>query len=176
MCNQTFDSPAKLQCHLIEHSFEGMGGTFKCPVCFTGEYSDRTHSLCTLALIDMYILQWYHLCHTIEIGILSFQHSSHKICFYLIDRMGFGKRILLLCSRFFCLFKTLGESRGVFLLICLHNCISACHIFGWLGTVTERRRVLLLCFWITVILEKLINCQDCLLLIENMEKINSFSY
>lgn len=36
LCNQTFDSPAKLQCHLIEHSFEGMGGTFKCPVCFTG--------------------------------------------------------------------------------------------------------------------------------------------
>ncbi|KAJ6662133.1 hypothetical protein lerEdw1_012598, partial [Lerista edwardsae] len=25
LCNQTFDSPAKLQCHLIEHSFEGMG-------------------------------------------------------------------------------------------------------------------------------------------------------
>lgn len=37
LCSQTFDSPAKLQCHLIEHSFEGMGGTFKCPVCFTGE-------------------------------------------------------------------------------------------------------------------------------------------
>lgn len=36
LCSQTFDSPAKLQCHLIEHSFEGMGGTFKCPVCFTG--------------------------------------------------------------------------------------------------------------------------------------------
>uniref|UniRef100_A0A8C2WJV9 C2H2-type domain-containing protein n=1 Tax=Cyclopterus lumpus TaxID=8103 RepID=A0A8C2WJV9_CYCLU len=35
LCNQSFDSPAKLQCHLIEHSFEGMGGTFKCPVCFT---------------------------------------------------------------------------------------------------------------------------------------------
>ncbi|XP_051983842.1 zinc finger protein 521 isoform X1 [Xyrauchen texanus] len=35
MCSQSFDSPAKLQCHLIEHSFEGMGGTFKCPVCFT---------------------------------------------------------------------------------------------------------------------------------------------
>ncbi|MBN3325518.1 ZN521 protein, partial [Atractosteus spatula] len=35
LCSQTFDSPAKLQCHLIEHSFEGMGGTFKCPVCFT---------------------------------------------------------------------------------------------------------------------------------------------
>lgn len=32
-----FDSPAKLLCHLIEHSFEGMGGTFKCPVCFTGK-------------------------------------------------------------------------------------------------------------------------------------------
>lgn len=38
LCNQTFDSPAKLQCHLIEHSFEGMGGTFKCPVCFTGRW------------------------------------------------------------------------------------------------------------------------------------------
>lgn len=37
LCNQMFDSPAKLLCHLIEHSFEGMGGTFKCPVCFTGE-------------------------------------------------------------------------------------------------------------------------------------------
>ena len=36
LCNQMFDSPAKLLCHLIEHSFEGMGGTFKCPVCFTG--------------------------------------------------------------------------------------------------------------------------------------------
>lgn len=36
LCSQSFDSPAKLQCHLIEHSFEGMGGTFKCPVCFTG--------------------------------------------------------------------------------------------------------------------------------------------
>lgn len=36
LCDQTFDSPAKLLCHLIEHSFEGMGGTFKCPVCFTG--------------------------------------------------------------------------------------------------------------------------------------------
>ncbi|XP_042600091.1 zinc finger protein 423 isoform X4 [Cyprinus carpio] len=35
LCNQMFDSPAKLLCHLIEHSFEGMGGTFKCPVCFT---------------------------------------------------------------------------------------------------------------------------------------------
>nr|XP_033959751.1 zinc finger protein 521 isoform X3 [Pseudochaenichthys georgianus] len=35
LCSQSFDSPAKLQCHLIEHSFEGMGGTFKCPVCFT---------------------------------------------------------------------------------------------------------------------------------------------
>uniref|UniRef100_A0A2I2ZZ54 C2H2-type domain-containing protein n=1 Tax=Gorilla gorilla gorilla TaxID=9595 RepID=A0A2I2ZZ54_GORGO len=31
LCNQMFDSPAKLLCHLIEHSFEGMGGTFKCP-------------------------------------------------------------------------------------------------------------------------------------------------
>lgn len=39
LCSQSFDSPAKLQCHLIEHSFEGMGGTFKCPVCFTGVYS-----------------------------------------------------------------------------------------------------------------------------------------
>lgn len=38
LCSQSFDSPAKLQCHLIEHSFEGMGGTFKCPVCFTGVY------------------------------------------------------------------------------------------------------------------------------------------
>lgn len=38
LCSQSFDSPAKLQCHLIEHSFEGMGGTFKCPVCFTGAY------------------------------------------------------------------------------------------------------------------------------------------
>lgn len=38
LCSQTFDSPAKLQCHLIEHSFEGMGGTFKCPVCFTGTF------------------------------------------------------------------------------------------------------------------------------------------
>lgn len=38
LCSQSFDSPAKLQCHLIEHSFEGMGGTFKCPVCFTGSY------------------------------------------------------------------------------------------------------------------------------------------
>lgn len=38
LCSQSFDSPAKLQCHLIEHSFEGMGGTFKCPVCFTGLY------------------------------------------------------------------------------------------------------------------------------------------
>ena len=37
LCNQMFDSPAKLLCHLIEHSFEGMGGTFKCPVCFTGK-------------------------------------------------------------------------------------------------------------------------------------------
>lgn len=40
LCNQMFDSPAKLLCHLIEHSFEGMGGTFKCPVCFTGEWED----------------------------------------------------------------------------------------------------------------------------------------
>lgn len=40
LCNQMFDSPAKLLCHLIEHSFEGMGGTFKCPVCFTG----KTHT------------------------------------------------------------------------------------------------------------------------------------
>lgn len=39
LCSQSFDSPAKLQCHLIEHSFEGMGGTFKCPVCFTGSDS-----------------------------------------------------------------------------------------------------------------------------------------
>lgn len=46
LCNQTFDSPAKLQCHLIEHSFEGMGGTFKCPVCFTG----RRRSLLVLPL------------------------------------------------------------------------------------------------------------------------------
>lgn len=38
LCNQMFDSPAKLLCHLIEHSFEGMGGTFKCPVCFTGKF------------------------------------------------------------------------------------------------------------------------------------------
>lgn len=37
-----FDSPAKLLCHLIEHSFEGMGGTFKCPVCFTGERQTHT--------------------------------------------------------------------------------------------------------------------------------------
>lgn len=42
LCNQMFDSPAKLLCHLIEHSFEGMGGTFKCPVCFTG----KVPSLC----------------------------------------------------------------------------------------------------------------------------------
>ncbi|CAB1313881.1 unnamed protein product [Coregonus sp. 'balchen'] len=41
LCNQMFDSPAKLLCHLIEHSFEGMGGTFKCPVCFTGEGAGR---------------------------------------------------------------------------------------------------------------------------------------
>lgn len=46
LCNQTFDSPAKLQCHLIEHSFEGMGGTFKCPVCFTG----RRRSLFVLVM------------------------------------------------------------------------------------------------------------------------------
>lgn len=42
LCSQTFDSPAKLQCHLIEHSFEGMGGTFKCPVCFTGRKLQRS--------------------------------------------------------------------------------------------------------------------------------------
>lgn len=42
LCNQMFDSPAKLLCHLIEHSFEGMGGTFKCPVCFTGERQTHT--------------------------------------------------------------------------------------------------------------------------------------
>lgn len=41
LCNQMFDSPAKLLCHLIEHSFEGMGGTFKCPVCFTGKSPGR---------------------------------------------------------------------------------------------------------------------------------------
>lgn len=41
LCNQMFDSPAKLLCHLIEHSFEGMGGTFKCPVCFTGKCARR---------------------------------------------------------------------------------------------------------------------------------------
>lgn len=41
LCNQMFDSPAKLLCHLIEHSFEGMGGTFKCPVCFTGRCAQR---------------------------------------------------------------------------------------------------------------------------------------
>lgn len=121
----------------------------------------------------IYSLQWYHLCHTIEIGSLSFQHSCHKICFYLIGRIGFGERILLLCSRFFCLFKTLGESRGVFLLICLHNCIAACHTF-WLAWYSYRVKKSIICFWITVILEKLINCQDYSLLIENMEKINSF--
>lgn len=43
LCNQMFDSPAKLLCHLIEHSFEGMGGTFKCPVCFTGKGPSREH-------------------------------------------------------------------------------------------------------------------------------------
>lgn len=41
-----FDSPAKLLCHLIEHSFEGMGGTFKCPVCFTGELFGKYPSVC----------------------------------------------------------------------------------------------------------------------------------
>jgi len=57
LCNQTFDSPAKLQCHLIEHSFEGMGGTFKCPVCFTGRRQalpvpvmPSAHSLCRTPL------------------------------------------------------------------------------------------------------------------------------
>lgn len=44
LCNQMFDSPAKLLCHLIEHSFEGMGGTFKCPVCFTGERQTHVHT------------------------------------------------------------------------------------------------------------------------------------
>lgn len=44
LCNQMFDSPAKLLCHLIEHSFEGMGGTFKCPVCFTGDTHTHTHT------------------------------------------------------------------------------------------------------------------------------------
>lgn len=46
LCSQTFDSPAKLQCHLIEHSFEGMGGTFKCPVCFTGRPCFLSNSGC----------------------------------------------------------------------------------------------------------------------------------
>lgn len=47
LCNQMFDSPAKLLCHLIEHSFEGMGGTFKCPVCFTGKTGrPRQASVC----------------------------------------------------------------------------------------------------------------------------------
>lgn len=47
LCNQMFDSPAKLLCHLIEHSFEGMGGTFKCPVCFTGKtVRPRQASVC----------------------------------------------------------------------------------------------------------------------------------
>nr|KAF6408612.1 zinc finger protein 423 [Molossus molossus] len=45
LCNQMFDSPAKLLCHLIEHSFEGMGGTFKCPVCFTAHKGQSSASL-----------------------------------------------------------------------------------------------------------------------------------
>ena len=31
ICNRTFDSPAKLQCHLIDHTFEG--SEVKCYVC-----------------------------------------------------------------------------------------------------------------------------------------------
>ena len=33
ICNSIFDSPAKLQCHLIDHTFESQGGEIRCYVC-----------------------------------------------------------------------------------------------------------------------------------------------
>lgn len=70
LCSQTFDSPAKLQCHLIEHSFEGMGGTFKCPVCFTGKELLKAKSQPVCALTP--------LCP-------SSKRTSHCLAFYSND-------------------------------------------------------------------------------------------
>lgn len=68
LCNQMFDSPAKLLCHLIEHSFEGMGGTFKCPVCFTGGWGGRWRAVKVLqCLTDINIhkqRQFEHMVHS----------------------------------------------------------------------------------------------------------------
>lgn len=64
LCSQSFDSPAKLQCHLIEHSFEGMGGTFKCPVCFTGAYGacGRVSDPVDLMRLEKWSCLTYKLC------------------------------------------------------------------------------------------------------------------
>lgn len=60
LCSQSFDSPAKLQCHLIEHSFEGMGGTFKCPVCFTGAYCACVCVHASVCVYHAVSAQWTH--------------------------------------------------------------------------------------------------------------------
>lgn len=66
LCSQSFDSPAKLQCHLIEHSFEGMGGTFKCPVCFTG--------------LHILIVIYFFIISAVWIDFLSQQAEEQLLC------------------------------------------------------------------------------------------------
>lgn len=80
LCSQTFDSPAKLQCHLIEHSFEGMGGTFKCPVCFTGKTLPKVKSVCVRSLPRR---------------VLPPNRTSHCLAFYRATLVQFGGRCLI---------------------------------------------------------------------------------
>lgn len=82
LCSQTFDSPAKLQCHLIEHSFEGMGGTFKCPVCFTGKELLKAKSARVCALPP--------LCP-------SSKHTSHGLAFYSNDSSSIWGKMFDFC-------------------------------------------------------------------------------
>lgn len=97
LCSQSFDSPAKLQCHLIEHSFEGMGGTFKCPVCFTGAYCACVcvhASVCVSCSISP-VNTWkdYKLKVFFMLTFLTVTFSTKLLCMFFLFRFE-GKWVL----------------------------------------------------------------------------------
>ncbi|KAG8144101.1 hypothetical protein E2320_001220, partial [Naja naja] len=53
LCNQMFDSPAKLLCHLIEHSFEGMGGKTGAPRQALVRFLYRQINYSNISLLSM---------------------------------------------------------------------------------------------------------------------------
>ncbi|KAH0617764.1 hypothetical protein JD844_016335, partial [Phrynosoma platyrhinos] len=106
LCNQTFDSPAKLQCHLIEHSFEGMGGTFKCPVCFTvnEEMFTRKVSLCRRQITKsshfLFNVSVFVQANKLQQHIFSAHGQEDKIydCTQCPQKFFFQTELQVLCS------------------------------------------------------------------------------